>query len=266
MTTAAAAEERAWCSCRVLSVGDHLEAWVNGQSGRLDATPRAHFRAEPPKQAGARFGLQDPYCSSQLMLQLIIHPSVPSPIPSPPSMNSPPEIETARWFSQEVQPHEASLRGYLRHSLRAPAEVDDLMQECYARLLRARSKTGVRSIRGFLFTVARNAVRDVMRRRAVAVTIVVRDLAEYAVLDESSDVVATVSRDEELALLAEAIHALPPRCRDVFLLRKLQGHSQREIALRLGITENTVETLVARGARRCAEHMRQRGVLPISAQ
>lgn len=47
-------------------------------------------------------------------------------------------------------------------------------------------------------------------------------------------------------------------CRDVFLLRKIQGLPQREIAMRLNISENTVETLVARGARRCADYMRAR--------
>lgn len=168
----------------------------------------------------------------------------------------------AKWFAEEVQPHEASLRAYLRHSLPSLADVDDLMQECYARLLRERNRGEVHSSRAFLFAVARNAVRDLLRRRAVAHVAPITENDRLDVLAEEAGVVDFVSRSEELALLAEAIRALPERCRQVFLLRKIQGLSQKEIAARLGITENTVETLVAKGARRCADHLQARGVGP----
>lgn len=174
----------------------------------------------------------------------------------------PPNLEQDRWFAEEVQPYEASLRAYLRYSLRSLADVDDLMQDCYARLLRARDGGEIRSIRPFLFTVARNAVRDLLRRRAVADTMAITETVALPVLEDGPNVVAFVSRREELALLTEAIHALPERCRHVFLLRKIQGLSQKEIAARLGITENTVETLVAKGARRCADHLHAFGIGP----
>jgi RNA polymerase sigma-70 factor (ECF subfamily) len=175
-----------------------------------------------------------------------------------------PPSEQARWFSEEVQPHEASLRSYLRHSLGSLSDVDDLMQECYARLLRERDRGVVRSNRAFLFAVARNAVRDLMRRRAVATPIGITETTALSVLEEDPNVVEFVSRREELALLTDAIRALPERCRHVFLLRKIQGISQKEIAARLGITENTVETLVAKGARRCADFFRDHGATPRS--
>lgn len=168
----------------------------------------------------------------------------------------------SKWFAEEVQPHEASLRSYLRHSLNSLADVDDLMQECYARLLRERNRIAVRSSRAFLFTVARNAVRDLLRRRAVAEAMPLSENVPLAVLAEEANVVDVVSRGEELALLTEAIRSLPERCRQVFLLRKIQGLPQKEIAARLGISESTVETLVARGARRCADHLFSRGLGP----
>ena len=173
-----------------------------------------------------------------------------------------PPTEQARWFAKEVQPHEASLRAYLRHSLSSFADVDDLMQECYARLLRERDRGEVRSNRAFLFAVARNAVRDLLRRRAVAEAIPITENAALPVLVGEANVVDFVSHREELAILSEAIRALPERCRHVFLLRKIQGLSQKEIAARLAISENTVETLVAKGARRCADHLRAHGIGP----
>ena len=61
-------------------------------------------------------------------------------------------------------------------------------------------------------------------------------------------------------MLMDAIDALPQRCREIFILRKLQGVPQKEIALRLGLSVMTVQVQVARGAAKCAEYFRKRGV------
>jgi len=171
----------------------------------------------------------------------------------------PMKSEQARWFLEEVQPHETALRSYLQRSLQA-ADVDDLVQESYVRVLREQERGQVRSVRAFLFTVARNAVRDLIRHRGVARAEPITENAPMAVLQDEPGVVDLVSRRQELALLRDAIRELPDRCREVFLLRKIQGLSQREIAGRLGITENTVESLVGKGARRCADYLRARGL------
>jgi len=73
------------------------------------------------------------------------------------------DLETAQWFQKEVQPHELSLRSYL-HGIAARADIDDLVQESYRRLLRARDAEHLRSPRGLLFATARNAARDLFRR------------------------------------------------------------------------------------------------------
>ncbi len=58
----------------------------------------------------------------------------------------------------------------------------------------------------------------------------------------------------------QAIAALPERCRVVLTLRKLQGLSYRDIAQKLGISENTVDAHVCTGLFRCREYLRARGV------
>jgi RNA polymerase sigma-70 factor (ECF subfamily) len=175
----------------------------------------------------------------------------------------PPHTDQTRWFAEELQPHEPSLRAWLHRTFQA-ADVDDLVQESYARVLRARAHGEVRSAKSFLFTVARNAVRDLLRRRATARAETITENILWPVLEDRPGVVDLVSRRQELAVLGEAIRDLPDRCRQVFLLRKIQGLSQREIAVRLGITENTVETLVAKGARRCADYVRAHCDVPLS--
>ena len=64
-----------------------------------------------------------------------------------------------------------------------------------------------------------------------------------------------INTHQELALLGRAIEALPDRCRQVLTLRKVFGLSQKEIAARLAISENTVETQIANGMRLCTQYV-----------
>jgi RNA polymerase sigma factor (sigma-70 family) len=171
---------------------------------------------------------------------------------------SSPNADDARWFSEQVQPHEGCLRNYLSRSFASRADVDDVVQDSYLKLWRSRSVAAIRSPKSFLFTIARNVALDLRRRRKVAHAEPITETSRMPVLEESPGVVDLVSRQQELALLREAIAALPERCQHVFLLRKIQGLPQREIAARLGISENTVETLVGKGARRCADYVHER--------
>lgn len=173
---------------------------------------------------------------------------------------STPKSEDARWFAEEVQPHEPSLRSYLRNVFPSLPDIDDLVQESYARLIRARKAGHVSYAKAFLFTTARNAALDFFRRRKVVSIDGVADLAALSVVEDRPDAADAVNRQQELALLAEAVGALPSRCRQVLTLRLLYGMPHREIATELRISEHTVKAQLAKGMRRCADYFEQRGV------
>ena len=79
-------------------------------------------------------------------------------------------------------------------------------------------------------------------------------------MEDRTETVDVISRQEKSRLLAEAIDRLPNRCREIVILRKLHALPQREVALRLGIAEKTVESQLARGLKRCETYLRKRGV------
>jgi RNA polymerase sigma factor (sigma-70 family) len=171
-----------------------------------------------------------------------------------------PHSEQARWFAEEVQPYEPPLRSYLRRTLPSAADVDDTVQDCYVRLIRAKQNGQVRSAKPLLFAIARNAVHDFFSRRSRVDLVPLAEEEDLPVLENGGGLVESICHQQELTLLAEAIQSLPDRCREVMLLRKVKGMSQRDIAELLGISEHTVETQVVRGARRCAEFLRAKGV------
>lgn len=175
----------------------------------------------------------------------------------------PTDSDQSRWFAEEVQPHESTLRGWLSGLFPSLPDLDDLVQESYVRLLRAREAGKVVQAKAYLFATARNAARDFFRRRRVVSIEAVGDLADSPVLDERPHVADAISRQQELALLAEAVRELPDRCRQTLTLRLLYGMSHKEIAVRLRISEHTVKAQLAKGMRRCSEYFEERG-LPVA--
>ena len=172
----------------------------------------------------------------------------------------PPETETARWFTTEVQPHEPALRGYLRGSFPAVRDVDDVVQESYLRVWRARAAQPIQSAKAFLFTVARRLALDLVRRESISPLREMNDLASLPAVEERSHVSDALTEQEKIRLLATAVGSLPARCRAVVVLHKIHGLSQREVAARLGISEKTVENQVSLGLKRCERFFRQRGI------
>ena len=182
-------------------------------------------------------------------------PSEPTRLPAP---------SLSRWFTEEVQPHEPALRAYLQARFPTLGDQDDLVQETYTRLLRAQANGGVRYPKAFLFTAARNAAFDLFRRRGAKPTEAVTDLVELTVLEEMPGVGEQMDQSYELEVLADAVRALPDRCRQVIMLRYLDGLAYKEIAEQLGISAETVKVHMAKGMRRCAAFFAERGLLEIA--
>ena len=173
-------------------------------------------------------------------------------VPMPPS-------DQTRWFTAELQPHETALRAFLIARYPAIADVDDLVQDTFARVLRAHATGPVVSPRGLLFATARHLALDVLRRRQVVTFEPMTEDDGSSVFMDVTDVAETVSKRQELELLTAAIQELPDRCRQVFTLRAVYGLSQRAIAERLRISENTVERQLGKGLRRCSEFFARLG-------
>lgn len=168
----------------------------------------------------------------------------------------------AKWFAEEVQPHEASLRSYLRRLFPRFPDVDDLVQESYARLIRAQTTGRVSYVKAFLFTTARNVALDCLRRKQVVSIESVADLAELPIEADEPDVAAAINKQDQLTLLASSVRALPDRCRQVLTLRLMYGYTPKQIAAELGITESTVKVQLAKGMRRCVQYFEERGIDP----
>jgi len=153
------------------------------------------------------------------------------------------------WLGREILPHEADVRAWLKRSLSAVGDVDDVIQEAYCRLASLASVDHIESPRAYFFQAARSVALEQLRRaRVVRIDTVTEIDALNVELDEPSpERIAGGRRD--LARVQRLIAALPERCRRIFEMRKIEGLPQREIARRMGVTENVVENESVRGLR-----------------
>jgi RNA polymerase sigma factor (sigma-70 family) len=178
-----------------------------------------------------------------------------------PASDTAASAEQARWFAEEVSPHEPQLRAFLHRQFPTLRDTDDLVQETYIKVLKARRRLPIGSVKGYLFGVARNVAISIFRRKRTTCEIAVGDFTQLGTLRDDMDVFAAVCVRQELSLLVDTMDALPERCREVLLLWTLESCSQDEIAARLGISEHTVRAQLAKGVKRCMALLRERGVV-----
>jgi RNA polymerase sigma factor (sigma-70 family) len=157
------------------------------------------------------------------------------------------------WFAREVLVHEAPLIRYLMRTWAAKDDIHDLRQETYLRVYEAAAKERPRSAKSFLFTTARHLLVDRLRRQKVVSFEPGWDLDELNVLVDEISPERSAGANEELRVLSRAFDNLPPRCRQVIWMRRVEQKSQKEVAARLGIGEAMVEKHVAKAMRRLAD-------------
>ncbi len=156
------------------------------------------------------------------------------------------------WFIAEVLPLEAALMQFLQHNWRNKNDLADLRQEIYLRVYEAAKKEIPHPAKPFLFTIARNLIIDRVRREQIVPIEAVADLNALGIaIDEPGPDRIVVARDE-LRRLQAALEHLPPRAREAVILRRIEGLPRREIANRMGITEDTVAEHLSAGMRALA--------------
>lgn len=158
------------------------------------------------------------------------------------------------WFRAEHPEVYRLCFGFLAHR----AEAEDVAQEAMVQLLdRLGEYDGVRSYRAWRTTLVLNRCRDRLRR------VERRRKHEDSAAGErcervASEPSAALERAEVEAALAAGLEALPPREREAFVLRDLEGLETSEVARLLAIGESSVRSLVTLARQRLRELLRVR--------
>lgn len=153
------------------------------------------------------------------------------------------------WFISEILIHQRALMRFLSRVWPDRGEIEDLCHETYIRVYESAAKARPVSPRGFLFATARHLMADRVRRGRIVSIESRGDLDSLNVLIDDLSPQRRVSAGQDLWRLAQAFKALPPTCRDIMWMVKVEELTQREIAERLNLTVKVIEKRVALGIR-----------------
>jgi len=159
------------------------------------------------------------------------------------------------WFCREVLPLEGELVRFIRHNWRVAADVIDLRQEIYERMLVGAQNELPQQTRAYLYATARNhLINQAKRGQIVSIELV----ADLETIERDTDMFETerqLTARDELRRALEGLNQLPPRCREVVRLRRVEGYSTKEAAQKLGVSIDTIEKQMTNGMRALANFM-----------
>lgn len=141
---------------------------------------------------------------------------------------------------------------FFRAGLSKPQDAADAVQETFLRMLRAPRPDEIADPQAYLYAVARSVAIEAGRRSQQERALI----ADHPdgldqIASDAPDIERRIAARQELVLMAKAIKCLPKRCQQVFILSRLHGQLNGQIALGLGISRNMVEKHIMRALLTC---------------
>lgn len=159
-----------------------------------------------------------------------------------------------RFYRDNLQ----ALRGYIARLLPGSSEAEDIANEAFTRVFAATTPERPVPPRAYLYSAAHNLAMNQHRRQRTRGAIVANEDALADAEDPSPGADRDLIARQRLALLWEALDQLPPRTRQVFVMRKIERLTNPEIAERLGISVSAIEKHVLKGLRSCRSYLAAR--------
>ena len=129
-------------------------------------------------------------------------------------------------------------------------DIEDILQETYSRILSTSSVENIRYPKQYALATAKAVVISHLRRQRVVPIISCENLDFLDIPDPEVNAEVRLEFQEEVLAVTSALAKLPRKCREVVILRRVEGLSQRDVAGRLRISEKSVERYMAVGAER----------------
>ena len=139
-----------------------------------------------------------------------------------------------------------------------PQDIDDILQETYIRVSAASKKTEIINQRSFMLKTAQNLAYNTLTT-AYHRRVQLEDFSSTDIELLTEDLASQWESNERFLGFCRAVRTLPLQCQRAFILSKVYGLSQQEIAASLEISESTVEKHIAKGLLLCRESMLRMG-------
>jgi RNA polymerase sigma factor (sigma-70 family) len=185
-----------------------------------------------------------------MVIAVSVRPPQASQVAEPtPDREEPRALVVERLFRE----HNEALIRFLRGRVGSHNEALEVAQEAYVRLLSLDQPGAVSYLRAFLFKTAANIAIDRRRRHQTFDKVTGGQL--FTELAETRTPERQLSGEQTISRLGALIEAMPPKCRQSFILNQIHGLDAASIAAQLGITDSMVRKYVVRALLHCRAHL-----------
>jgi len=144
--------------------------------------------------------------------------------------------------------HSSQLRRFLSARLRnAAADVPDLVQEIYLRVLRLKDHEAIRNPQAYLYTIAAHVLHQYTLRRAVEPATMEASLAPDPA--EEADI------EQRIEAMERALEAHSPRAYAVLVMYRCEGLTLKQIGERLGVSDVMARKYLERAMKYCDQFL-----------
>lgn len=135
------------------------------------------------------------------------------------------------------------VKGFARNMVPAQIDLEEVVQEVFVKVWMKREMIKPdKDFQAYLFSIAKNLILDYLKsavnRRLYFVE---ENFQQDMLIEEGSEITITQEAEDKLM---ELIDQMPERRREIFKLSRFNGMSYRQIAERLHISENTVDSQI----------------------
>jgi RNA polymerase sigma-70 factor (ECF subfamily) len=158
-------------------------------------------------------------------------------------------------IARDAAPVRQWLIAYFQRRIRNRDEIEDLVQEVFARIVSRNSSERIEHLGGYILKTAGSILADRARRRSTrhADSHIAFDPDQHGGADIDPE--RTLSDKEDLHVATAALLSLPERTRTIFVLRRLEGWRMNDIAAHLGISISAVEKHMLKAMRHLSAEM-----------
>jgi RNA polymerase sigma factor (sigma-70 family) len=155
------------------------------------------------------------------------------------------------------QEHGRPLRRFLAARMRnANADVSDLVQEVYLRLLRIEDHETIRNPQAYLYTVASHVLHQyTLRQATIPQSMDPQDVVSALRAVPDTDPALGAEFEQRFEELGQALQRLSPRAYATLVMHRCDGVPLKEIGERLGVSRTMVKRYLARALSFCQQRL-----------
>lgn len=155
------------------------------------------------------------------------------------------------------------MRFVARYLKKAPHDAEDIIQEVFVKAIEAQNKREIRFPRAYLYKAAKNLALKKLEKSEYRLTDALGDLLSETLVSQVPSMDQQLEYREKFAVFCRAVGKLPERRRRAFVLRRVYGLSQKEIADEMNISLKTVEAHLTKAIIQCSDYMDKLEAAPL---